>query len=95
MFKRFGVLAAVIVFAMSASPATAITIPINVGTPAVTGIKLTVAQVANGAAQIIASIEAAVGRIASDITDRLAGVGPSGKTLSATSGRPRPRMFST
>jgi hypothetical protein len=43
-----------------------------------------VAGLANGVAQIITSIEAAIGGIAGEIADRLAGVDPSGKALSYT-----------
>ena len=84
MFKRFGVLVAIVSFAMSACPANAITIPINenAGAPAVATLQKTVAEFANGAAQIVTSIEAAVGRIVGQIADRLAGLDPSGKTLS-------------
>ena len=84
MLKRLGVAVATIGFAMSASPASAIAVPVyeNTGTPPVTEFQQTVASIANGAAQIVTSIEAAVGRIAGEIADRLAGVDPSGSALS-------------
>ena len=86
MFKRFGVLVAIIGFAMSACPASAVTLPINenAGAPAATSLQQTVSDIANGAAQIVTSIKAAVGRIIGAIADRLAGVDPSNKTLSYT-----------
>jgi hypothetical protein len=86
MFRRLGVVVAIIAFAMSVSSASAVTVPINeiAGAPAVTTLQQTVGDIANDAAQIITSIEAAVGRIVGEIADRVAGVEPSSNTLSST-----------
>ncbi len=86
MFKRFGVLVAIIGFAMSACPASAITLPINenAGASAVTTLQQTVADIAKGAAQIVTSIETSIGRIVGEVADRLADVEQSGKTFSNT-----------
>jgi hypothetical protein len=86
MFRRLGVAVAIIGFAMSASPASAISVPINAPpiAPALGSLQGAVGNLANGAEQIVTSIETAVGSILAEITDRLAGVEPSGKTLSYT-----------
>jgi hypothetical protein len=86
MLTRLGVVIAIIGFAMSASPVRAITVPITETpiAPTVGSIQEAVAGLANGVAQIVTSIETAVGRITSAIADRLAGVDPSSNALSYT-----------
>ena len=88
MPKRLGVLVAIIAFAMSANSASAITVPITAPpiTPTTGFLQEAMVGLANGAEQVVTSIEAVVGRIAGETFDRLSGVDASGKTLSYTAG---------
>jgi len=64
MLKRLGLVVAVVGFAMSVSPANAITVPITAPpiAPTTGSLQGAIAGLANGAAQIVTSIEAARGQ---------------------------------
>lgn len=75
-----------IVAAASASHTSTITVPI--APPSITSVQGAASDLASSAAQIVRSIETAVGRIAREIADRLTGIDPYAKTLSYTAVRP-------
>jgi trimeric autotransporter adhesin len=81
MPRRLGVLVAIVAFAASASPAIALSVPVNAPlTPPFAALDQAIAAVANDAAQIIAIVEATLG----GVTRTVATVGASDRALSYT-----------